>query len=236
MLSCLEFRVSLDCFASYQWQTKETSLSSHFFRKRKRHIDWFSLERSKGELQPATCNSDEYPMERLHSVSPDKRMLLRLQHKNGLLADENRQYGLLMHDILSRIVKQEDITNVLYAKYCAGEINREEAALLKEQLLLLTSDSEVFNWFNGSMQVLNETEILFKKGQSLRPDRIMIDANHQVFIVDYKFGEQKRQAYQHQLEEYAALMHEMGYQTITGYLWYVTINEIERYFFWKYFF
>ena len=81
------------------------------------------------------------------------------------------------------------------------------------------------------MQTMNETEILFGKGQSLRPDRIMIDANRHVVIVDYKFGEKKEAFYRRQMEEYSALIRAMGYQKVTGYLWYITLHEIEKCFF-----
>ncbi len=172
--------------------------------------------------------AEEWPIEHLPSLSPDKRMVLRLSFQNDLF-DEKRKYGLMMHDILSRIEKQEDIAKAISEKYGTGEINREESSLLIEELLSLTSGQEVNEWFNGSMQVLNETDILFGKGQSLRPDRIMIDSNNGVVLVDYKFGEHKEPFHRRQIENYAFLLHEMGYQNIVGCLWYVTLRAIEKY-------
>ena len=171
---------------------------------------------------------EEWPIERLHSLSPDQRMLLRLHHNSGLFDNEKRKYGLLMHDILSHIIHRDDITSALSEKYASGDINSEETAILKEQLLSLTTENEVNSWFDGSMQVMNETEILFGKGKSLRPDRLMIDSNNHVVLVDYKFGEHKEKTYQRQMEKYTSLIREMGYQNITGYIWYVTRHEIEK--------
>ena len=172
---------------------------------------------------------EEWPMERMHSMSPDNRMLLRLNHKNGLSDEEKRKHGLLMHDILSAIVKREDITRALSEKQASGEINTEEAEKLREKLLVLTAEKDVANWFNGSMQVMNETEILFGKGKSLRPDRIMIDQNNHAIVVDYKFGDQKEKAHQRQIEKYTSLIRTMGYPHVTGYIWYVTLHEIEKF-------
>ena len=174
---------------------------------------------------------EECPMERMHSLSPDKRMLLRLNHKSGLTDDKKRKYGLLMHDILSAIVKREDIPRALSEKQASGEINNEDAATLKDKLLSLTAEDEVFNWFNGSMAVLNETEILFGNGKSLRPDRIMIDRHNHVILVDYKSGNHKDKNHQRQIEKYASLIREMGYQHVTGYVWYISLNLIEKCFF-----
>ena len=180
-----------------------------------------------GKTSPVT---EELTIERFYSVSPDKRMHLRL-HKGVFQDDEKRKYGLLMHDILSRIEKHEDINHAVSEKYISGEICYEEAEILKKKLISITSESPVTSWFDGSMKVMNESEILFEKGQSRRPDRIMIDENNHVIVVDYKSGEQKEKSHQRQIEKYITLIREMGYQNIEGYLWYITLNEIEKCFF-----
>jgi len=168
----------------------------------------------------------ELPVAHLHSLSPDNRVILRRQA--DFLGDEKRKYGILMHDILSDIVKREDITRALTEKYMKGEINSEEVAILEEKLFSLTAGDDVYHWFNGSCQVVNEANILFGKGQSARPDRIMIGPDNGVVIVDYKFGEQKSVLHQRQIEKYSSLIRAMGYQQVTGYLWYVTLYEIEK--------
>jgi len=75
---------------------------------------------------------------------------------------------------------------------------------------------------------MNEAEILFGNGQSQRPDRIMIDQNNNVIIVDYKSGEQKEKYYRRQIEKYVSLIREMGYPNVEGFLWYISLNEIEK--------
>ena len=174
---------------------------------------------------------EEIPVEHLYSLSVDDRMLLRLRHQGAFLNNQKRKYGLLMHDILSGIENREDISRAVSEKQATGEINSDEAVQLKEELISLTSKKEVCHWFDGSLQVMNETDILFDNGQSVRPDRIMIDTNQNVIIVDYKFGDQKEVFHQRQIEHYSSLIRAMGYENVTGYLWYITLGEIEKYIF-----
>ena len=184
--------------------------------------------RVRTPIDNASAATEEWPVKRMYSLSPDNRTSLRRRYENGFFRDENRKYGLLMHDILSRIEKREDITYALSEKYSAGEITRDDVALLEEELMSLTGGDEVRKWFDGSMQVMNEVEILFDNGRSLRPDRIMIDRNHHVILVDYKFGDRKDTVYQRQIEKYISLIRAMGYQNVTGYLWYFSLQEIEK--------
>ncbi|MDR0744213.1 MAG: UvrD-helicase domain-containing protein [Tannerella sp.] len=176
-------------------------------------------------------DTEELPVKRLYSVSPDNRMQLRLHRKGGFPDDEKRKYGILVHDVLSRIETREDIISVVSEMYTSGEISREEYAILKEKLMILTGKEEVKHWFDGSMQVMNEAEILSGKGTSQRPDRIMTDKNKQVIVVDYKSGEHKEKYHRRQIEKYISLIREMGYTDIEGYLWYITLDEIEKYIF-----
>ena len=182
----------------------------------------------KSSVENAFAVAEEWQVEHFYSLSPDNRLSLRQRYKNGFFDDEKRKYGLLMHDILSRIEKREDITLALSEKFSTGEISRNDVIKLKAELYALTDSDEVRTWFDGSMQVMNEVEILFDKGRSLRPDRIMLDHNHRVILVDYKFGDQKETIHQRQIEQYIISIRAMGYQNVTGYLWYFTLQEIQK--------
>ncbi|MDR2680009.1 MAG: UvrD-helicase domain-containing protein [Tannerella sp.] len=181
---------------------------------------------AKGKEAP---EAEELRIRHFHSVSPDERIRLRLQHrKSGFFEDEKRKYGLLMHDILSRIEKHEDLDAAISAKYLSGEINRDESVVLKDRITRLISHEQVEKWFDGSMQIMTETEILSGKGETYRPDRIMIDTNNRVIVVDYKSGEQKEPFHHSQMKKYISLIRDMGYQHVEGYLWYIASNEMKK--------
>jgi ATP-dependent exoDNAse (exonuclease V) beta subunit len=172
--------------------------------------------------------TEEIPMRRIPSIRPDERIHLRLHRRGGFGGDDRqRRYGLLMHDLLSRIRSVDGIAAAVKAKENTGEMDRAEANRLTERLDALLKRPEVRGWFDGSMQVMNEVEILSGDGQSYRPDRVMMDGEQRVVVVDYKFGEQKNAAFHRQVKKYLALIRQMGYRHVTGYLWYVERDEIE---------
>ncbi|MDR3261230.1 MAG: UvrD-helicase domain-containing protein [Tannerella sp.] len=171
--------------------------------------------------------TEEIPVRRLPSVLPDDRIHLRLHRKGGFLDDKQRRYGVLMHELLSRIQTRANIRSAVMEKEAAGEITKKEAAGLTGRLDALLEQPEIKKWFDGSMHVMNEAEILFDNGKSGRPDRVMM-ADGRVFIVDYKFGEQKNECHRQQLKKYRQLIRDMGYEQVNSYLWYVELNEIEE--------
>ena len=105
-------------------------------------------------------------------------------------------------------------------------VSREEAASLVARLEELLSLPEAASWYDGTAHVLNEVDILFGKGLSKRPDRVMITGNS-VIVIDYKFGEHTDQRYHSQVRNYLKLIRQMGYGEVEGFLWYVELNKIE---------
>ena len=167
-------------------------------------------------------------MRSLPSVRPDERMYLSLSGHS--FDDAQRDYGVLMHDLLSRIRTVDDLPSAIAAKVSAGEIDRRSSQTLETRMRALLSDASVSAWFDGTMTVLTEAEILSGDGRSRRPDRVMLSADGQrAIIVDYKFGQRREQhRYVRQIRDYMALMRAMGYAAVSGFLWYVERGETEE--------
>jgi hypothetical protein len=62
--------------------------------------------------------------------------------------------------------------------------------------------------------------------QQRRPDRVMLRGDEMI-VVDFKFGKPKK-SHRQQVQTYIDLLTKMNYNNITGYLWYVDENQIER--------
>ena len=181
-----------------------------------------------GPTPPASDSPAAAPIMRsLPSVRPDERMYLSLSGHS--FDDAQRDYGVLMHDLLSRIRTVDDLPSAIAAKVSAGEIDRRSSQTLETRMRALLSDASVSAWFDGTMTVLTEAEILSGDGRSRRPDRIMISADGQrAVIVDYKFGQREQRRYVRQIRDYMALMRAMGYAAVSGFLWYVERGETEE--------
>jgi len=156
-------------------------------------------------------------------------MQLRLRQRGALTNDAKRRYGLLMHDILSAIVVRDDVPKAVAQMLAGGEIEPAETDTLTHSLLQHIDNDGAIHWFDGSMPVMNEAEILFGHGQTRRPDRIMFDNNNnRVIVAEYKFGDVKEEAYHLQTEKYRSLLNEMGFLNVECFLWYITLGEIEK--------
>ncbi|MCC8155306.1 MAG: UvrD-helicase domain-containing protein [Tannerellaceae bacterium] len=184
--------------------------------------DWWKTPRT-----PVKKNrTDEIIMDHFVSISPDERLHLKLNGKGFFFDDPRRKYGALMHQVLSLIKTRRDIAPAVERYRIEGFINHKEAIQLCFKLEELLEKAEVREWFSDKNIILNEVDILFDKGMSRRPDRILISGK-QVSVIDYKFGEQKENKYRKQVRKYMDLIYRMGYRDIKGYIWYVELGEIE---------
>jgi len=180
---------------------------------------------------PSAAKSDEdspeeITMARINSISPDDRLQLRLHGKGFFFDNARRKHGTLMHEVLSQIRTRKDIPSAVESYRLAGIINKEEAESLVIRLEELLNTPEVFPWYDGTARVLNEVDILFGKGLSKRPDRVMI-SDDKVIVIDYKFGEIQDKRHHNQVKNYMKLINQMGYERVEGCLWYVELEKIE---------
>ena len=199
------------------------SLPAHFDLEAGRFEwgDWWTTTQKHNEQ-----TVEEIPMERIVSISPDERLHLRLHGKSYFFDNTRRKHGTLMHEVLSRIRTVDDIRQAVEGYRMEGVINHEESTLLVDKLSRLLDTPEATEWYDGRYRVLNEVEILFGSGLAKRPDRVMLRGD-EVVVIDYKFGQRKLKAHQAQVREYLRLICEMGYKTVSGYIWYVELGKIE---------
>ncbi|MDR1557820.1 MAG: UvrD-helicase domain-containing protein [Tannerellaceae bacterium] len=180
----------------------------------------FSPPHRKAEAK----ETEEIAMGRLCSISPDERLHLRL-HGKGLCFDQpQRKQGALIHELLSNIRTREDIPASIENFRHKGIISGEEAVHLTSRLEALLAHPEAAPWYDGSARILNEVGILFGKGQTRRPDRILIYPDR-VVVVDYKSGHPSP-LHHTQVEGYLHLIRQMGYSQVEGYLWYLSSGQI----------
>ena len=157
---------------------------------------------------------------------------LKLKHNMGMLNREEiditespLDYGNLMHEIFYNIQAPDDHQAVINEFIRAGRITDTESKHIIKDVEDFWQLPETKSWFKPGVQVLNETTILTPEGQHYRPDRIILE-DKQATVIDYKFGEKELPSHTKQVQNYARLLREMGYQT-QAYLCYVKLGKVQ---------
>lgn len=187
------------------------------------------LGRSFNPKENEYLKGNEIIIDTLPSIPFDDRLKLKLNNKYFFTDKGQREYGTLMHEIISKITHIDDLNRVIETYRLSGIINEEEQLNITDTLYIYLSTPQISEWYSGNYKVLNEIEILQPNGSFVRPDRVMIKED-EVIIVDYKFGEKEEKKYMKQVKSYMSHIKKMGYTHVKGYLCYITlgiINQIE---------
>lgn len=129
------------------------------------------------------------------------------------IGQSKRLRGIEQHALLSRIRTSDDAPEVLRS------IEPQTRELLLERI---SAHSE---WFSLELKTFNEVAIIDSFGNTNRPDRVLVDEEGRVTVIDFKFGEEDEK-YSGQVRRYMRLFREMGYGEVRGYIWYVPIDKI----------
>ena len=159
------------------------------------------------------------------SIPFNNRLKLRLSSTGFFSDNGKREYGTMMHEIISRIARLEDLDDAVEKRLLAGEITADQKNEISEQLRKALSGEPVRDWYSGKYEVLNETQLLHPAFGVSRPDRVMLHGQNAV-VVDYKFGDTEEQKHIRQVRHYVRLIKEMGYNRVKGYLFYVKSGKV----------
>lgn len=198
------------------------------------------IEQEKPEMKKESDNvflKDEAPVDVVLYVNPElpefKQSNKSRDFVEGDEAEEQQKFyikmGTVLHSIFSSIKTSDDVESALKQLEIDGILyddnvsNERLEKMIKQRL----ASPQVKDWFSNRWRVLNECSIVkYMDGKAVkfRPDRVMKDGKETV-VVDFKFGKPKEE-HQEQVRGYMDLLREMGYQNITGYLWYVYPNKV----------
>ena len=204
------------------------------FRKSKDSLAAFPIS-SYGEIPSFPLNPDSSDMNAGDGAEVDVRERGRLKFSadsvdffagddGAGISASGRVRGIVLHDILSRVVVPEDLEPSVRQAVADGDITSAEAAEVLDLLSQRISEAQEYGWFpKDGRKVLNETSLVDVDGQIYRPDRVIRDGN-KITIIDYKTGAHEKK-YVEQLGRYAGLWHRMGYGEVEAVLWYLAGGE-----------
>ncbi|NAS31156.1 UvrD-helicase domain-containing protein [Flavobacteriaceae bacterium R38] len=182
----------------------------------------FGVKTHKGVKQK-NIQTEEIPFVANNTNQP----FFKIITKSGTLWDTSQekalQKGNLYHFLLSQIDYEDDLEGVLQDAIQNGTINYNDVGKIDEDLSKLIHHPNIRNYFSRDYRVYNELDIYTSNGELMRPDRLAIDVNNRVTIIDYKTGAY-RESFKQQLDKYAVAIEEMGFTIESKLL--VFINEI----------
>ncbi|MGA1029547.1 MAG: PD-(D/E)XK nuclease family protein [Flavobacteriaceae bacterium] len=147
-----------------------------------------------------------------------------LTNNEGSVAGlEARQEGLLLHRLMEKIDRATPEKIVAEEPLLQGApraSNRQYYTALMEEMI---NHPQLKNYYNTKATVYCEHEILVPQERTLRPDRLVVHADHAA-LIDYKTGTPKNEDAL-QMLAYEKALQAMGSQKIKKFLVY-TQNEL----------
>ena len=138
--------------------------------------------------------------------------------------DQKRNFGILVHYILSKIESLSDIDVKIKAISIKQGLTETEQLAIKQYITTLFENQHFAGYFN--CESWNEKELINTQGQKLIPDKIIFKQN-QVKVVDFKTG-QPSPSHNKQITNYIKLLKDIGYNNVSGELCYTeTLDFIE---------
>lgn len=162
----------------------------------------------------------------------DPSGFLHFRDPEGLHADgtdpDPRSLGNRLHDIMSDVITAADLDTAIRRRVINGTLTAGEGEEAQRILAEKLSRPEVAEWFAPGLEVLTERTILTGPGRMERPDRIVVDADGNATVIDYKFGtERNDRRYARQVAEYITQLRRTGrYATVAGRVWYVLLDHL----------
>ncbi|OEK04353.1 UvrD-helicase domain-containing protein [Roseivirga misakiensis] len=131
---------------------------------------------------------------------------------------QNITIGNQVHEVLSAIHTQDDLSMVLKQMQQSGELDDKAVKEVSTRIEKLFSDPKIAPWFADGYQVLNEKEIWFED-RIHKPDRLLTNGTHAI-VIDYK-KEKESDLHHQQVRRYMRAMKALGYDRVEGHLIYV---------------
>lgn len=133
--------------------------------------------------------------------------------------------GNVLHNLFAHIRTLDDVEPRLRELQAEGIVdNNEQAEELKNIIRQSISQPEVHDWFSDRWTLFNECTIINTGSKDQRPDRVMTDGKEMI-VVDFKFGDHQEK-HKKQVSDYMDLLCRMGYEHVSGYIWYVLEKEV----------
>ena len=138
----------------------------------------------------------------------------------GTFQQEAIEYGNVIHEILSFIKTERDIEFAMKKAIENGLIALSQKEIVIKTLYEIINHTDLLVYFSEDNVVLNENTIIQKDGNAVKPDKMVLTQNNEIYLLDYKTGTHYEK-YQLQLEKYQKAIELMDYKVLKKSLVYI---------------
>jgi ATP-dependent exoDNAse (exonuclease V) beta subunit len=154
-------------------------------------------------------------------LSPES---IRIAQKESLMWGTHQQdaieYGNVVHEILSFIKSKDDIEKAISLALENGLIAGMQQREIRHTISEIVGHNELEPFFSAENKILNEQAIIRKEANIVKPDRIAVSKNNEVYLLDYKTGAHNPK-YVTQLENYQIALEKMDFKVVKKALVYI---------------
>ncbi|CAM4091080.1 exodeoxyribonuclease V subunit beta [Flavobacterium antarcticum] len=192
----------------------------------------------EGKLEYEFGVAQKYSAEKKATISPKKitrvaEVLpienIKIAQRESLMWGTSQQdaitYGNVIHEVLSYVHTKSDIDLALQTALENGLIASTQKQIVEKTIRDIVNHDDLGIFFDENNTVFNEQTIIQKQGRLVKPDRMVLKNNDEMYLLDYKTGKHEPKYYQ-QLQTYQDAIEQMGYKVIKKSIIYIG-NEIE---------
>lgn len=170
-----------------------------------------------------TIESDTFISITRYPISKELDQALDKSNKRSISTimaiEPSAQYGLIAHEILSRVSTEADIETLVAHYIEEGILGKENHTDLLEQIYRVWHHPEINQWLQGDYKIWNESSIITSDGETIRPDKVFTRTDETI-VLDFKFTQQDYVAHKTQVDRYIKALENLGYSSVKGYLYY----------------
>jgi ATP-dependent exoDNAse (exonuclease V) beta subunit len=189
----------------------------------------FEAEKFEYEFgNPAKLSSESDKTEDVQLIQSVSKVLdpknIKIAQRESVMWGTHQQeaieYGNVVHQILSFVKTKSDVDLAITKALESGLITVNQKHAVHKSIQEIVNHFELSICFEEGNEVLNEQTIIQKEGKTIKPDRMVLAKNKEVYLLDYKTGTHNPK-YQLQLENYQKAIELMGYKVVKKALIYI---------------
>tara|TARA_Y100000589_G_scaffold126080_2_gene120160 strand:- start:5617 stop:8745 length:3129 start_codon:yes stop_codon:yes gene_type:complete len=164
-------------------------------------------------------------------ISCSWRSRMRIRKKRGyskvLKTKLAINWGELIHQIMAGINLKSDVNKMLNTYNVLEHYGEDAFERIKSSIEKIILDSRISDLFSNEFNHFIERDIVDPKGSIYRPDRVVVQSDTKVAIIDYKTGKEKPEDVK-QIKKYESVLLNMGYKHISKFLIYLSKDKIQE--------